>query len=61
MSEHLLERRENGVAWLTLNRPERLNALTDGMLDGLLAAMQRLSEPDSKLAQVLQALARRRV
>ena len=43
MSDHLLERHENGVAWLTLNRPERLNALTDEMLDGLLAAMQRLS------------------
>ncbi len=38
MSEDLLERHENGVAWLTLNRPERLNALTDDMLDGLLSA-----------------------
>ena len=43
MSEDLLERHENGVAWLTLNRPDRLNALTDDMLDDLLAAMQRLS------------------
>jgi enoyl-CoA hydratase/carnithine racemase len=30
----LLEAKENGVAWLTLNRPERLNALSADMTNG---------------------------
>ena len=44
MSEELLLSVENGVAVLILNRPERLNALTRGMLSGLrthLAAARR--------------------
>ncbi len=43
MTDHLLERREGGVAWLTLNRPERLNALSNAMLDALLDALGRLA------------------
>ena len=43
-SGHLLERRGNGVAWLTFNRPDRLNALTDAMIRGLGEAMLRLAE-----------------
>jgi 2-(1,2-epoxy-1,2-dihydrophenyl)acetyl-CoA isomerase len=39
----LLEAKENGVAWLTLNRPERLNALTGEMTQGLTDALQRLA------------------
>ena len=35
MSDELLYRLENRVAVLTLNRPERLNALTRDMLSGL--------------------------
>jgi 2-(1,2-epoxy-1,2-dihydrophenyl)acetyl-CoA isomerase len=42
MSE-LLEHVENGVAWLTLNRPERLNALSPGMTGALSEALQRLA------------------
>jgi 2-(1,2-epoxy-1,2-dihydrophenyl)acetyl-CoA isomerase len=44
MSQDLLERVEDGVALLTLNRPERLNALSRAMLDGLLEALPRLAE-----------------
>ena len=44
----LLEAKENGVAWLTLNRPERLNALTGemtGLGDGeLLGPRHRLAQ-----------------
>lgn len=43
MSDHLLETCDGGVAWLTLNRPERLNAMSNAMLDDLVAAMQRLA------------------
>ena len=39
----LLEAKENGVAWLTLNRPERLNALSPEMTGSLTEALQRLA------------------
>jgi 2-(1,2-epoxy-1,2-dihydrophenyl)acetyl-CoA isomerase len=38
----LLETTANGVAWLTLDRPERLNAFSPAMLLGLGEALQRL-------------------
>jgi 2-(1,2-epoxy-1,2-dihydrophenyl)acetyl-CoA isomerase len=37
----LLERTENGVAWLTLNRPDRLNAFSPEMLTALGEALER--------------------
>jgi 2-(1,2-epoxy-1,2-dihydrophenyl)acetyl-CoA isomerase len=47
MSEELLTRVENGLATITLNRPERLNALTRGMLSGLLEILTGYaSDPD---------------
>jgi len=39
----LLESTENGIATLTLNRPERLNALSPAMTAGLSEALERLS------------------
>jgi 2-(1,2-epoxy-1,2-dihydrophenyl)acetyl-CoA isomerase len=39
----LLERIENGIATLTLNRPERLNALSGEMTAGLKEALERLA------------------
>jgi len=44
MSSHLLEAIEDGVATLTLNRPESLNALSDEIRLGLLEAFARLGE-----------------
>ncbi len=47
MNEELLLSVENGVAVLILNRPERLNALTRGMLSGLRTHLAILAEdPD---------------
>ncbi len=47
MNQDLLEAIKDGVAVLTLNRPERLNAMSLPMLDGLLEALPRLAEdPD---------------
>jgi 2-(1,2-epoxy-1,2-dihydrophenyl)acetyl-CoA isomerase len=41
MTPELIERLDDGVLTLTLNRPERLNALTPTMTDALLAALRR--------------------
>ncbi|MAM76549.1 MAG: enoyl-CoA hydratase [Tistrella sp.] len=52
MSE-LLERIENGVAWLTLNRPERRNAMSRPMLATLVSALTRLAADDDVRVVVL--------
>ncbi|HYZ23545.1 MAG TPA: enoyl-CoA hydratase [Rhodopila sp.] len=44
---HLLETVEDGVATLTLNRPESLNALSDEIRVGMLEAIARLGSDDS--------------
>jgi 2-(1,2-epoxy-1,2-dihydrophenyl)acetyl-CoA isomerase len=44
MSTDLIEQVKDGVAVLTLNRPERLNAMSRPMLDALLEALPRLAE-----------------
>ena len=44
MTTDLLESVKDGVAVLTLNRPERLNAMSRPMLDALLEALPRLAE-----------------
>jgi 2-(1,2-epoxy-1,2-dihydrophenyl)acetyl-CoA isomerase len=44
MSQDLLETIKDGIALLTLNRPERLNAMSGAMLDGLLEALPRLAD-----------------
>jgi 2-(1,2-epoxy-1,2-dihydrophenyl)acetyl-CoA isomerase len=47
MTQDLLEAVKDRVALLTLNRPDRLNAMSRDMLDALLEAMPRLAaDPD---------------
>ncbi|MBD0320356.1 MAG: hypothetical protein ICV87_08480, partial [Gemmatimonadetes bacterium] len=41
MTDTVLLRVEEGVAWITLNRPERLNALGDTLRDDLYDALGR--------------------
>ncbi|MCW2856516.1 MAG: enoyl-CoA hydratase [Marmoricola sp.] len=43
----------NGVAWLTINRPEARNALNREVRDGLFAGVRRFNEDDSALVLVL--------
>jgi 2-(1,2-epoxy-1,2-dihydrophenyl)acetyl-CoA isomerase len=47
MTTDLLETVKDGVAVLTMNRPDRLNAMSGEMLDAMLASLERLaSDPD---------------
>lgn len=54
----LLERIEDGVAWLTLNRPERLNAMSRPMLADLVAALMRAATDDAVRVVVLTGAGR---
>jgi len=47
MTQDLLESVKDGVATLTLNRPDRLNAMSGPMLDALLEALPRLADDGS--------------
>ncbi len=44
MSQDLIEHVKDGVATLTMNRPDRLNALSGPMLDAMLEALPRLAQ-----------------
>ena len=52
MATDLLETIKDGVAVRTMNRPDRLNALSRPMLDAMLEALQRLAE-DSDVGVVV--------
>jgi enoyl-CoA hydratase/carnithine racemase len=52
----LLESIEDGVAVLTLNRPEALNALSMDIRNGLLSAMERYADDSTCAALSLPAL-----
>ena len=46
MSDVLLTRRDSGVVWLTLNRPERKNSISPELRDELLAALDEARTDD---------------
>jgi len=54
----LLLKTEDGVAWLTLNRPDRLNAFSPAMLLALGEALQRLSGDDDVGAVIITGAGR---
>jgi 2-(1,2-epoxy-1,2-dihydrophenyl)acetyl-CoA isomerase len=54
----LLETTEDGIAWLTLNRPDRLNAFSPAMLSDLGEALQRLSADAAVGAVVISGAGR---
>ena len=52
MTEDLLETKEGRVAILTMNRPDRLNAMSGDMLDALIESLNRLAD-DSDIGCVI--------
>src|SRR5450631_188773 len=58
MSDELLVSIEGGIAVLTMNRPERLNALTRTMLSGLRTHLAELAEDPSVGCVVLTGAGR---
>ena len=47
MAEIILEERDGRVAILTINRPEKLNALNEQVRDEMLARLEKIKEDDS--------------
>jgi 2-(1,2-epoxy-1,2-dihydrophenyl)acetyl-CoA isomerase len=58
MAKELIEAHADGVATLTMNRPERLNALSTEIMEGLLEALPRLAADSSIGAVVLTGAGR---
>jgi 2-(1,2-epoxy-1,2-dihydrophenyl)acetyl-CoA isomerase len=58
MDQEFIESIADGVATLTLNRPERLNALSTAILEGLLEALPRLAKDPGVGAIVLTGAGR---
>jgi len=58
MDQQLIEVISDGVATLTLNRPDRLNALSTPIMEGLLEALPRLAQDTAVGAIVLTGAGR---
>jgi enoyl-CoA hydratase/carnithine racemase len=50
----VLHEKRGHVAYITLNRPDKLNAMTDEMLDEILAGVRRAEEDDDVKAVVIK-------
>lgn len=58
MAENLLFEVSDNIATLTLNRPEKLNAFTNDMLEGLIAALDDCDEREDVRAVILTGAGR---
>ena len=58
MAEEVLRETRDGVSTITLNRPERLNAINPALLDGLNAALAAAHADDAVRAVVLRGAGR---
>jgi enoyl-CoA hydratase/carnithine racemase len=54
----LLIEEKDGIAWLTMNRPERLNAMNPALIDALLTYFEGLNARSSARVVVLQGAGR---
>jgi enoyl-CoA hydratase/carnithine racemase len=56
MSELVLYEQRGPAAWITLNRPEKLNAISRAMVDGLHEALGRaLADDEAKIVALTGA------
>jgi len=61
MSDVILYEVREGVAHVTLNRPDRMNSLTNDLLDALPVALKRAAnDPDAAEAAMVKHLERSR-
>src|SRR5918997_3253015 len=58
MYEHIESAHEQGIAWITLNRPEKLNALAGHMRRDLGAALERAGQDGAVRSVVLRGAGR---
>src|SRR5258708_32064667 len=58
MFEQILYAAENGIATITLNRPEKLNAFTETMRRELIAAFDRVDADDEVRAVIVTGAGR---
>jgi len=58
MTEHIAFARDGAIARVTLNRPDRLNALTDAMRDRISTLFTDMAQDDSVRAVILDAAGR---
>jgi 2-(1,2-epoxy-1,2-dihydrophenyl)acetyl-CoA isomerase len=56
--DHLIAERRDGVLYLTMNRPDRLNALSDSIIGGLLEQLTRAATDNEVGAVVLTGAGR---
>lgn len=56
-SEIITEQR-GGVLWMTMNRPERLNALSEDIVSGIASAMEQAGEDDEIKGAVIRGAGR---
>ncbi|WP_181347156.1 enoyl-CoA hydratase/isomerase family protein [Thalassobacillus sp. CUG 92003] len=53
MEEHIYTNEENGILYVTMNRPDRLNAFSEDMLSGVVQALAHAGESEAIKAVVL--------
>lgn len=58
MSDPVLYERRGSAAWITLNRPAKLNALSEAVVRGLRASIARAAEDDEVKVVVLEGAGR---
>lgn len=58
MTEAVISTHEGAIAWIRLNRPERLNAMNRTLVDGLSAALARAEADDAVRVVILHGAGR---